>query len=298
LVRYMTYLLSKKSLKPATVKRKIRTIRSLLNHGCDLADADNVVRFLNTCEWASGTKAIAIDSYRDYLNMLGLTEVKLPHIKREETLPFIPLESELDSLICNARTKTYAFLRVLKDTACRPIEAWVLKWMDIDLADRCVTITPAKYSHPKKLKICEQTLNLLSSLPKKNQFVFSSSRDKERFADELEHFAINFVKLRTRVADKLKNPRLNMISLKTFRHWKATIEYVRTKDILHVKEMLGHVNIANTLKYIHLANAVSTMQDDYICKVARALKECEELISSGFEYVTEFESMKLFRKRK
>jgi integrase len=191
-----------------------------------------------------------------------------------------------------------AFLRILKETACRPIEAWVLKWIDVDLANRCVTITPAKYSHPRKLKISEQTLNLLSTLPKENQFVFSPSGDKERFADELEHFAINFVKLRTRVADKLKNPRLSMISLKTFRHWKATIEYVRTKDILHVKEMLGHVNIANTLKYIHLANAVSTMQDDYVCKVGKTLKECEELISGGFEYVTEFEGVKLFRKRK
>jgi integrase len=295
LVRYMTYLLSKKSLKPATVKRKVKTIRSLLKHGCDLADADNVVRFLNACEWASGTKAIVIDSYRDYLSMLGLTEVKLPHIRREEKLPFIPLESELDALICNARTRMCAFLRVLKDTACRPIEAWVLKWIDIDSANRCVTITPAKYSHPRKLKISEQTLNLLSALPKENQYVFSLSGDKERFADELEHLAINFVKLRGRVANELKNPRLNQISLKTFRHWKATMEYVRTKDILHVKEMLGHCNIANTLKYIHLANAVSTMQDDYTCRVAKSIEECREFIESGFEYVTEFEGVKLFK---
>lgn len=190
------------------------------------------------------------------------------------------------------------FLRVLKDTACRPIEAWVLKWIDIDCVNRCVTITPAKYSHSTKLKLNEQTLNLLSALPKENQFVFSPSGDKERFADELEHFAINFVKLRTRVADKLKNPRLSMISLKTFRHWKATMEYVRTKDILHVKEMLDHVNIQNTLKYIHLANAVSTMQDDYVCKVAKSIEECRELIESGFEFVTDFECFKLFRKRK
>ncbi|MBX5327639.1 MAG: hypothetical protein ACQXXH_08150 [Candidatus Bathyarchaeia archaeon] len=95
--------MSKKSLKQATVKRKAKMIKSLLKHGCDLANAEDVVRFLNTCIWraraktqtvlqgpciwASGTKDIAIDSYRDYLNMLGLTEVKLPHIRREEKLP-------------------------------------------------------------------------------------------------------------------------------------------------------------------------------------------------------------------
>ncbi len=80
----MAFLLSKKALKPATIKRKVKMIKSLMKHGCDLADAESVVRFLNVCSWASGTKDIALDSYRDYLDMLGLTEVKLPHIRREE----------------------------------------------------------------------------------------------------------------------------------------------------------------------------------------------------------------------
>jgi integrase len=269
-----------------------------LKHGVEIANPDDVIRFLNTCDWASGTKDILIDSYRDYLNMLGLTEIKLPHIRREEKLPFIPLETELDALVYNARTKMSGFLRVLKETACRPIEAWTLKQIDIDPVNKCVTITPAKYSHARKLKISEQTLNMLSALPRKNQYVFSPSGDKERFADESEHFAINFMKLRTRVADKLKNPRLTMISMKTFRHWKATMEYVRTKDILHVKEMLGHVNIQNTLKYIHLANAVSNLQEDYVCKIAKSIEECRDLIESGFEYVTDYQDFKLFRKRK
>jgi hypothetical protein len=51
LVRYVTYLISKKSLEPARVKLKVKTIKILLKHGCDLADADNVVRFPNTCGW-------------------------------------------------------------------------------------------------------------------------------------------------------------------------------------------------------------------------------------------------------
>jgi integrase len=298
LTRYVAYLLSKKSLKPATIKRKAKTIKSLLNHGVEIANPDSVITFLNTCTWASGTKDILVDSYRDYLDMLGLTEVKLPHIRREEKLPFIPLESELDALVFNARTKMSVFLRILKETACRPIEAWTLRAVDVDPLNRCVTITPAKYSRPRKLKISEQTLNMLSVLPKKKGYLFSSSGDRERFSDELEHFAINFMKMRKRVADKLRNPRLNMICLKTFRHWKATMEYVRTKDILHVKEMLGHVNIQNTLKYIHLANAVSNLEDEFACKVAKTLEDAKALIESGFEYVTELDGVKLFRKRK
>jgi integrase len=158
-----------------------------------------VIAFLNTCGWASGTKDITIDAYRDYLNMLGLTEVKLPHIRREEKLPFVPLEEELDAIISSVRTKMATFLRVLKDTGARPIEAWTLKWTDISTTSKCVTITPAKYNHARKLGIAEQTLNMLQALPKKSQYVFSSSGQRDRFADELEHFAINFVKARTRI---------------------------------------------------------------------------------------------------
>ncbi|MHA1829281.1 MAG: tyrosine-type recombinase/integrase, partial [Candidatus Heimdallarchaeaceae archaeon] len=108
----------------------------------------------------------------------------------------------------------------------------------------------------------------------------------------------NFCKQRKRIAKKLGNPRLLRISLKTFRHWKATMEYLRTRDIVHVKELLGHVVIQNTLKYIHVANALSKEMSNYVCKTANTVEEAKRLIEQGFEYVTEIDNVKLFRKRK
>ena len=298
LARYINYLLSKKCLKHATIKRKVVTIRGLMRHNVELSNPDSFVRFLNTCSWASGTKDVAVDSYRDYLNMIGLTEVKLPHIRREDKLPFTPLESEIDTIIHSVRTKTATFLRLLKDTGCRPVEAWSIKWSDIELTNKCVTITGVKYSNSRKLKLSEQTLNMLYALPKNNQFVFSKSGNKTNLGLEIEYFARNYTKARKRVSEKLKNPRIRLVTLRSFRHWKATIEYHRTKDILHVKELLGHKSIKNTLKYIHLANALSNQHDEWVCKVAKTLLEASGLIESDFEYVTEMDGVKLFRKPK
>ncbi|MEM2947047.1 MAG: site-specific integrase [Candidatus Bathyarchaeia archaeon] len=291
-------MLSKKTIKPATIKRKVKTIKSMLRHGVDLSNPEAVIRFLNEVNWASGTKDIAVNSYRDYLNMLGLTEVKLPHIRREEKLPFIPLEGELEALISGVNARLGVFLRLLKETAIRPIEAWRLKWLDVDVANKCVTVTPAKYGLPRKLRISEQTLNMLLALPRNNAYVFSPSGNPERFSEELEHFTRNYQKQRKRLALKLQNPRLNAISLRTFRHWKATMEYVKTKDPVHVKEFLGHVNIKNTLRYIHLANAISEANEEYVCKTAKTIEEAFKLIEQGFEYVCEIEGTKLFRKRR
>ncbi len=79
------------------------------------------------------------------------------------------------------------------------------------------------------------------------------------------------------------------------RHFKATMEYHKTKDILHVMQLLGHKNIKNTLVYTHLVNFEG---DDYVCKIARTVDEAKALIEDGFDYVTEVEGIKLFRKRK
>jgi len=100
---------------------------------------------------------------------------------------------------------------------------------------------------------------------------------------------------RRRLAKKLQNPRIMCITFHTFRHWKATMEYAKTKDILHVMRALGHRNINNTPIYTHLVNF---KEDEYVAKVARTEEEICELVEAGFEYVCEHNGAKIFRKRK
>ena len=88
---------------------------------------------------------------------------------------------------------------------------------------------------------------------------------------------------------------MSAISFRTLRHFKATMEYHRTKDILHVMQLLGHKSIKNTLVYTHL---VDFGGDEFVCKVAKTVDEAKALVESGFDYVTDVEGMKLFRKRK
>jgi len=128
---------------------------------------------------------------------------------------------------------------------------------------------------------------MLNNLSKTSHKIFTY---KNKF-----YLGKTFRKQRKRIAHKLGNPRILRIHFHTFRHWKATREYHKTKDILHVMQLLGHKNIKNTLKYTQLVNFKT---DEYTCKVAKTLKEASELIEVGFEYVTEMEGYKLFRKRK
>lgn len=128
-------------------------------------------------------------------------------------------------------------------------------------------------------------------LPKKSERVFACL---------LHSMQGNYREQRKRIARQFANPRLEKIVFTTFRHWKATMEYHRTKDILYVKKILGHKNLQNTMVYIDLEKAIygEPRDDEFTVKVATTLEEACELLEASFEYVTDMEGHKLFRKRK
>jgi len=128
---------------------------------------------------------------------------------------------------------------------------------------------------------------MLNSLPKVSQMVWGDI--------QLNQFRKNFMYQRKRIANKLKNPRIERITFHTLRHFFGTMEYHKTKDILHVQERLGHRSITSTLIYTHLLNFEG---DDYHVRTAKSLKEDEESLKVGFEYVTDRDEVKIYRKRK
>jgi len=150
-----------------------------------------------------------------------------------------------------------------------------------------VRVSPEKGSSPRIIKISNRLAAMLNSLPKDNERVFNVTYDAIRKS---------FDRQRKKLARKLQNPRIRQITFHTFRHWKATMEYAKTKDILYVMRLLGHKNINNTLIYTQLVDFKS---DDYVSKVARNAEEACQLVEAGFEYVcTTPENLMIFRKRK
>ena len=105
----------------------------------------------------------------------------------------------------------------------------------------------------------------------------------------------SLIRLRKRMSEKLQNPRIRRIHFHTLRHWKATREYHKTKDILHVMQMLGHRNIQTTLIYTQL---VSFEGDEFHSAVAQTVEEARKLVEAGFEHVCTYNDTMLFRKRK
>jgi len=78
------------------------------------------------------------------------------------------------------------------------------------------------------------------------------------------------------------------------------MEYHYTKDILHVKELLGHREIDNTLIYIQLDKQLfqNIPEDNFIIRAAHTIEEATKLGEVGFQPFVAMEGVQLFRKRK
>jgi len=66
------------------------------------------------------------------------------------------------------------------------------------------------------------------------------------------------------------------------------MKYYKTRDILHVMQLLGHKNIKN----------LEGNDSEHISKVARTVKEARLLVEAGFEYVYDMKGVKILRKGK
>jgi hypothetical protein len=131
---------------------------------------------------------------------------------------------------------------------------------------------------------------MLNSLPRKAEKIFPVSYTALKY---------NFLRVRKKLAHKLQNPRLLRISFHTFRHWKATMEYHKTKDPLYVKKLLGHKKLDKTLLHIQLEKSLfqSSNTDEFIVRVAKTPEEIQSLLAVGFEWVGVKDDLVYLRKR-
>lgn len=273
----------------ATITATRKRLRHLAKH-CNLVEPKTVKDFIASKECGNGFKESLSEAYDHYVRCNGLTWIK-PFYKRYDKRPKIPTEQRIEMLIASANLRMALVLSMMRDLGTRPIELTWLKVKDCDLEKGIINITTAKFGVGRTLKIKSGTLGILKTYIGKHNIGLN-----ERIFP-VQSFTIceSYRKHRNTLAVKLQDPAFKSIRLYDFRHYRASKEYHKTKDLLYVKQYLGHSDLRSTLKYIQL---VDFGEDGFICKVAKTIEEATALIEVGFEYVTEMEGVKLFRKPK
>jgi len=255
-----------------------------------LEHPEQVRNFIASKQCSNGFKQSLVDAYDLYCQYRGIQWNK-PFYERYDKQPKIPHETKIDMIIAHASSRMALILSMMKDLATRPIELTWLKVKDIDLETGVVNIATAKFGIGRTLKLKPQTLAMLKAWVLKKKLGLNDSV----FPIKSSSISENYRVLRNRLAEKLQDVSFKTMRLYDFRHWQASMTYHKTKDLFYVKSFLGHRDLRSTLRYVQL---VDFGNEEYTCKVAKTLGEATSLLEAGFDYVTDMDSVKIFRKRK
>lgn len=156
---------------------------------------------------------------------------------------------------------------LLLDLGCRYAEAANLTWSQVDLSTETVTVYRGKSRtgfKPATLHMTDRVKDVLTrrheQLASDNQHVFPTKHNTDNEAKWV-HRAVKAAKLNTANGS---------ISLHTLRHTFAARMLHSGLNLVELKELLGHANIATTMIYAHLVPGdASKKAADVLNKIKR-----------------------------
>ena len=262
-----------------TIKKYTNYVKNISKLG-ELNDPETIKGVIATHYKDKNTQRMACCSYDAYLQFMG-GQWKKPCYKPEDKQVFIPTEEELKLTINTGHKESFVFSRFLYETGARSNEAQRLEWTDLDPERNNVTIKASKNGSSRTVEITKELMDLLFSLPKteKQKIVFIKKPSNTRSS--------SFNCRMKRLAKIRNNPRFTRVHFHTFRHCKALREYHKTRDILHVMDILGHRKIDTTYRYVRLYHQIYKPQqpNQFITKIASNKEERIDLMNDGWSLV-------------
>jgi hypothetical protein len=113
------WTLKKEGLKESTIKGNYAKVLKNLEKNCSLTNPDSVLGYLASKEVSEGRKELIADVYARYCKWANIPFTK-PRYKREDRLPYVPLEIDIEALVSALPRKLSIFTRTLKETGARP----------------------------------------------------------------------------------------------------------------------------------------------------------------------------------
>ena len=281
--------MKKQGFSSYTIKFTSKALRRISQFAC-LDDPEAVKNWVMFFDVNPSYKKNLCFAYGRYARFYGLEWIS-PRFKICNKLPKIPSNMRLEKLISAASPTLAVKLCLSKETGLRPIEVCRLKVRDIDLDKKMVYPESAKGGSARVLKTTQRTADMIKAHIYKRKLGVNDNL----FNGSSECYGKGYRIMRNRLAEKIQDLALKKIRLYDFRHFFATTFYHKTRDLLLTKQKMGHHKIETTLMYTQL---IDMEGDEYVCGTAENVKQSLKLIEDGFEYVTEIDGVKLFRKRK
>jgi integrase len=270
--------------------RFTRKSLSLLAQHASLAEPESVKAYIAQKQVSDSYKRNLCIAYNKYCKYYGI-KWEMPIYAQEAKIIKLPTKEKLLMLIASARAPLSIKLSISMEAGLRPVELIRLKLKDIDFDHRAIMPTTAKGGNPRAIKITQQ----LTAKIKEWATLKSLTPNDRLFHGTSANYGFDYREMRNRLATKLNDPTIRTIRLYDFRHYFCTKTLRDSNDVFFTMNQMGHKKLTTTQLYMHLVNLES---DEWTCRAASTKDEAMSLIEGGFQYITDMEGFKLFKKRK
>ena len=188
---------------------------------------------------------------RYYYRHLGLNKraIELPSLKKETKLPVILNQSELKELFTSPNLlKHRIVLTLIYSAGLRSQEVINLKLSDIDFERKTIHIRQSKYKKDRIVPLSNLMAKGLKkhiSVEHPHIWLFNGKEPHKKYSKEGLSWIMRAALKKTSISKK--------VNLHSLRHSYATHLLEQAVDIITIKNLLGHVNIATTMIYLHVA---------------------------------------------
>jgi integrase len=214
---------------------------------------------------------------------------KKPYFIYTPKVPLIPSTENVNKILNCATTRFTTIFTLLIETGAEAQELHKVKQSDIDKERGIISITGVKRHDSGTYKLKVHTTEMLRVYLCKNTGTYPFPLP--------QIMGQVWYETRKRASIKLCQPELRKISMRNLRNYSGAILYYKTHDPIGVKRHLRHKKLETTMHYLS-GITVNGEEEEFICKTAKTIQEATELIEAGFQYITEMEGLKLFKKRK
>ena len=271
-------------------EQTVKIIGYYLNHlavNVDLESPEKVKEFIANKNVNSGFKGNLVKAY-NYYALVNNIVWERPRYRWEQNKPKIPSEETLNNIIASCGWKYSVVFTLLKETGAMPKELSGVSVRDIDFERETITIRGRKGHASRTIKLKPNAIAMLGTY-------IAKTGSKEYIFPLAGQMTKAWIKYKRRLSEKLAEPSLFQIRLYDLRHFQACRTYHQTKDVLYTKQKLGWKKLETALFYLQCLDFGS---EEYHSATAETVEEAKKLIEQGFEYVTEIDGIRLFRKRK
>jgi integrase len=165
---------------------------------------------------------------------------------------------------------------VALNTGMRISEILGLRWENVDFARRFMVIERSKNGRSRKVPMNSEVLRVLAGLQRNGgEFIFS----KERSSGPLRS-------VRTAFLNALKKAKIANVRFHDLRHTFATNLVMNGVDLVTVKEILGHSEIAMTVRYSHPSDSRKMDAVERLAIQGKSSSEAPSTEEDGHNLVT------------